>query len=249
MRKFVVMVALLAVVVLGGYLYFFKKGDVTKLVRSGVQQAKGYTPAATPDEAITGFRKAIKGRDYDVAADVYLAGDYAEQMRKGAAAAHDLGGAIDDLLHAMDVKGYDSDKVKVLMKQMEPFPLDIEFANLRRDGDRATAVLVETTTIQLKGDASYYVSSIDASFFRAMAKFPQQTPVELKPEGPSKEKAWRIYLPLTDQTRYSVNRLNERYKTYVKALEKVKYDVQHEPMSKADFEERVRTELDKCAKD
>src|SRR5437879_12435811 len=112
MRNFAVMIALLVIVGGGLYIALFKRDWFSKTVSDVTREAKGYTAAQTPQEAIDKFRDAIKSRDYESAA-TYCGPEYAEQMRKGAKAAKELGEGIDDLLHAMDKHGVTQDRKSV----------------------------------------------------------------------------------------------------------------------------------------
>ena len=254
MRRYLVMLAILVIVVFGAGIALVPgfRGKVFGVVKQGQGILTGMTPAKTPDEAMTKFRDAIKKRDYKTAADVYCGGDYAEQMRKCADAATAMGEAIDNLRSQMDNKGYDSDKAKILLAQLEPFPLDITVGRIDTSGNNAIAEVAETTTLRIKTtDTWYYNSQFDLNVFRPLVRdLPNPMRMELRKEGPkSDEKAWRIYVPVSGNMRIGVQRLVDKHKTYVKALEKVKYAVVHEAMSKADFEERLRQELETAGRD
>src|SRR5258708_4363536 len=89
------------------------------------QMARGYSPAKTPEEALEKFAKAVKERDY-VSASEYCAGEYGKQMHKGAAAAKALGVAIDNLEQNMVNENIKSNKCKVWLRRLEPFPKVIQ---------------------------------------------------------------------------------------------------------------------------
>src|SRR5438128_1286665 len=104
MRKFIVGIAAFAVVTLGAYIGLFQRAAVMSLFAQGKLAAQGYSPAATPSEALDDFRRALKERNYE-AAELYLGGDYAEQFHKGAKNGQKLGAAIDNLLSTMETTG------------------------------------------------------------------------------------------------------------------------------------------------
>jgi hypothetical protein len=250
MRQLVFQILAGGLILFGIYMVVFQRETVMSVLRQGVLAAKGYKPAKTPQECIDRFRDAIKGRDYDAAATVYLSGQYQEQMKKASTAATALGGAIDNLLHQMQVKGYDSDKVKLLLAYMEPFPTEFDY-DLKAGDTTATLRFVERKTFDFKGDPTWSAMKIDTSFYRALCggNMPLAAQVQMKLEG-TKDKAWRIDIPIDNSPiRQQVDRLTAKYQTYVKALEKLKYQVNNEPMSKADFENNVKIELETAAKD
>ena len=53
---------------------------------------------------------------------MYLGGDYVGQFHKGAKNGQNLGVAIDNLLHTMETTGTKSDKVKLVLRLLDPFP-------------------------------------------------------------------------------------------------------------------------------
>jgi hypothetical protein len=244
-----------AVLVLGAiYMVVFQRDWLMGKAREAVLQAKGFKAAQTPQECVDKFREAIKNRDYDAASTVYCTGLYAEQMKKAAAGATALGNAVDNLLHQMKVKEYDSDKVIGLLTLMEPFPLEFEVQGMKEQDSTATCRLVETSKVDFKNDPSWYNLKADTLFYRALVNgaFPANIPVTIKKVGDGKDKAWRLEIPVDGSglnIRGRVDRLVAKYKTYVKVLEKLKYEVTHEPMTKADLEQRVKTELETAAKD
>jgi len=101
---------LLLLVVIGGAIlatgvFTFVPSLRPPIVNKWFRTAAGFSPAATPQEAIDKFKDCIKKRDYKTAAEVYTTGDYREQMLKVADKAKELGEMIDSLLYNMDTKG------------------------------------------------------------------------------------------------------------------------------------------------
>src|SRR5262245_6689654 len=85
------LLVLLAIVGGGIYVVFF-----TDWLKKGEDILKGYHDAKSPQEAMDLFRKAIQARQYETAAK-YCTKEYAEQLKRGHAAARDMGTAIDSL--------------------------------------------------------------------------------------------------------------------------------------------------------
>jgi hypothetical protein len=222
MRKTITLITLASVLVVGGYLVIFKRDALLALV--GV--ATGYGPAKTPEEAIEKFKKAVKARNYDQAAK-YVGGPYGEQLQRGASAFTELGKAIDALGGAADKRGIKlTDKVKVMLVSIEPFPTSVDVSAIKKqDDDHATATLSQ------------------AGFWN--------TSIELKPEGQGEERSWKIFITSTPWiTRQKVSYLLDKHKDYARALEKVTDQVKDKSITtKDELETTLQTELNAAAKD
>src|SRR5207247_2533152 len=83
------------------------------IVKKWFRQAKGLTPAKTPQEALDKFRQALKERDYESAA-LYCDDAYGEQLKRGAKEAKALGEAVDSLQHNMKSRDIKSGKVELV---------------------------------------------------------------------------------------------------------------------------------------
>jgi hypothetical protein len=245
MRRTVIQISLFIVVVLAGYLGLFQREFVKGWFGKMTRQAKGYSPAATPRDALDKFREAVKDRDYETAA-TYCGGDYAELMRKSAKAAASLGTAIDDVKYNMEKNGVKSDKARLALLLLEPFPTDFKITQVKEQGeDRAYATIVEETGAPLKLDGRYENWNIDPLMCRSLAKGIPQL-VELRREGQGDQKYWKIYFPVSPALNLSVDQLREKYQNYVRGLNKIKYEVVNDPVTKSDVEARLRTELEEA---
>lgn len=208
-------------------------------------------PALTARDAVDGFKNAVKNREYNLAADVYLQGEYHKRMKQGATAANRLGVAIDGLLEEMNSKGLDSDKVKVLLTFLEPFPRELLAGDIKKGSDtESTFVLNEDKAVFIKGEATWQPTTFDTTIFRALSGPPPTTIAgKVKLVG-NKDKAWRLDVgPLPRELPAKIDRLNTRYKVYVLVLEKVKAEVRNTSMTTADFEGKFKQELERAAQD
>lgn len=257
MRQLIVQISIVLVVLVVGFLALFKREAVMSLFRQGLTSAKGYNPAESPQQAVDGFRKAIQNRDYAEAADIYLIGDYAEQMRKAAVGAQALGNQIDKTLHQLEVNGYDSDKIKLVLLLLDPFPKEFEVPNIKTKDDKAAARFVEKEpNVKLKDDTSWTQAEFDKSIMRALV--PGRIPnagirglMGINADIPmQKEKnSWRINFVVTPGVRTGVDELTKKYKTYVKLLESFQQTVRNEKMPKHDLEDKFKSEMERAAKD
>jgi hypothetical protein len=242
MRRTIIQVSLIITVLLAGYLGLFQREFVKGWFGKMTRHAKGYSPAATPREALDKFRDAIRDRDYDTAA-TYCGGDYAELMRKSATAASSLGNTIDSLRDNMEEFGVKSDRTRLVLALLEPFPTNFKVTQVKEQGeDRAYATIVEEGGAPIHLDR-YENWNIDPLMIRSLAKgIPQQ--VELRREGSGAEKCWKIYFPVTPALNVSVDQLREKYQNYVRGMKKVISEVKNDPVTKSDVEARLRTELE-----
>jgi hypothetical protein len=218
-RKNVTLIALLVVVLGGGFLYVFKRDAVLGLLG----MARGHGPAKTPDEAVQKFQKAVKDRDYATAAE-YCAGGYGEQFQRSADAMAKLGKAIDSVVYNADKRDIRlTDKARGLLLQIEPFPASFEIAEVKQQGDNQAMATLQQGNWRTK--------------------------VELKPEGEGAKRSWKLVLPTPTWLRGKVDHLIDKHKDYAKALEKVSDQIKSKEITtKDDLEQKLDSELQAAAK-
>jgi len=102
--------------IIGGF-WFITKENMDK----GVAAAKGYTTARDPAQAMDKFREAIHTRDYK-SASYYCTKNYADMLRKSHDNAADLGNTIDKIRDWGTSKGLMTDKLRVTLYALDPFP-------------------------------------------------------------------------------------------------------------------------------
>ena len=81
--------------------------------------------------------------------------------------------------------------------------------------------------------------------FAAMPCPPWDGYVEIKLEG-DKQKSWKIHFPVTSDTRVRMQYLRDKGGNYRLALDNIKYAIKHEAITKSDFENQLRRELDQA---
>jgi hypothetical protein len=245
-------ILILAIIGGGGYILLFEREWAFSLWKGGLRRAKGYTPAKTPQEAIDKFKEAIKDRDFETAA-TYCGGEYAEQMRKGARAAQKLAEAIDNLVDKMQQKEIHAKKTKAFLKKLEPFPTSFSVGEYGKRSDDLVEVTLteETTTTGPTGLDPIFGNerwNIDWLMLRTLSPKDSVVTVQIKEEGKGDTEEWKIYFPMTPLLRQSVDHLNEHYSDYVAALNQIKAGVLNEPLTQSDLDLRMKTELEKLAK-
>jgi hypothetical protein len=245
MRKFIVGVAAILVLLGIAYIALFKRDAVMSLFNQGALAAQGFTPAKTPSEALDSFRKAIKERNY-AAAEMYLGGDYSEQFHKGAKNGQNLGIAIDNLFNAMEKTGTKSDKVKLVLRLLDPFPATLKVLKVEPNGDKsAYAILTEESGSPLDIRGTFQDWTIDPRMFRSLFRsVPPDGRVELRKEGDSANGQWKIFLPVTPELRSCVDYLAENGSNYVNAINRVKEDLKNDATTKESLENALKKALE-----
>jgi len=231
-RRIIVIVALLAVVGIGGFLYIFKREAVLEMLDS----SRGYGKAKTPQECIDNFKKAVKERKYDKAAK-YCTKEYAEQLTKGAEAGKELGTSIDDLHHRLKNDGVLTSEIEFILFLNDPLPPDLNLT-LQTTGDKESMAAISVDNPVLKSQQTkqwkYDTYFIKAFYF----DYPRGT-VKLVKEGDT----WKIDIPVTPPMRSRVDLLVKNYKDYVNAFKKVSEEVRTERTTKLDVATRLEEEL------
>jgi hypothetical protein len=222
------------------------------IVKKWFRAAGGYTPAKTPNECLEKFKECMKARDYETASDLYLTGEYKEEMRKVAKQANKLGQAIDDLWHnAFEVANLNSPNAQLGLTLLDPFPKEIKVRDIKhKEGeDKATAIIEisQDQLSQLKEVKTMAGWNADPRILLALVPeyFIPAAQVDLVYDG-EKEKSWKLNFPVTSALREKVAYLKDNHGNYVQAMNNLKYAVKHEAATKGDFENQLRTEISKA---
>lgn len=239
MRKFAVPIAL--VVVPLGYLFLLGPDGL----RNRYLDFK-HPPARTPQEAMDRFVELVRKRDYEAAA-LYLDDDAAEQFKKAALAAGELGEALDNLRQHMKQEGVRSAPAEMVLHLMEPFPTRIKVHSVKQHGlDRASAVLVEDLDTSLNGNISDW--PLDPRMVRPLFPgFRSGSVVELRRHERSRRSFWKVHLPVTGPQREAVDYLTTHYQNYVRGIQKVKDSIERDVITGKELENALRTEMKKAA--
>jgi hypothetical protein len=225
------------------------------MVQAWFLKAQGYTPAQSPNDALTKFQKAIKERNYD-AALVYLDGDYADEFKRGSKGGKKLATAIDDLIH--NVKEFAEMKSKsseIILRYLDPWP-EFRFQLDHKEGANVAAAMIaidvssgealNTSDFKhLQGwnfEPKIIMSMVPLEFYSVDLKRGIGIPVELKSDG-NKDRGWRIYFPQSPVLHEKVTYLAEYYGNYKRAMENLKYSIKHDAATKESFENDLRKEL------
>jgi hypothetical protein len=228
-RRIITIVAILAVLGIGGFLYLFKREAVLNLVDS----ARGYPDAKTPQECVDNFKTAIKDRKYDKAAK-YCTKEYAEQLKKGADAGNEVGTAIDDLTHRMKNDGVLTSEIEFILFINDPLPPDLKLTVQSPGEKEATAsVGVDNPILQSTPTKTW---KVDPLFIKAFYYDYPRGEVRLVKEGDY----WKIDVPVTPAMRERVDRLVRNHKDYVNALKKMSEEVRRDRVTKEDVTTRLQ---------
>ncbi len=223
-------------------------------VKSWFRKAQGFTAAQSPTEALDKFREAVKKRDYETAA-TYCGGEYGEEMRISAKEAEKLGKAVDDITYVADeVVRINSDKIKLHLFLIQPFPNDFKVLDLKhKEGeDKASASLQFEGAKQINTQAITQLWKLNGKILLSLVPSDSlilnswDGVVELKNEGTKDKPAWKIVIPVPPRLRDSASYLRENGRNFVAALGRVKTDVKNDATTKDQFENTLKAELEKA---
>ncbi len=242
MGRIIVIVVVLAAVAGGAYIFLFKKDDATRTV-------KGYKKAETPQVAADMLKKAIESREYDMAA-FYCTKDYAEQLKRGADAASELGTHLDNCTYQMKERSLIRDEVKVVFFALDPFPKDVQITVGKEAGDTADATLVFSTPIQGGNQPSAGTWNLRPEimnvYIRSMV-YKNATTVVAKVKKDGAE--WKFDFPADASLQLRVGHLNDKYKNFTNPLEIVTQEVKNDPSTRENVTSRLKSLLEQAAKE
>ena len=208
-------------------------------IDKGLATAAGYTPAKSPQEAMDQFRKAIQERKYKFAA-IYVTKPYGEQLERAHDSAKELGEKIDRIRNFGDNKKILSDKVKLALYRIDPFPTNFKSgAAPKQEGDKATGKYVwELQKLENPGANIFEdVQSMDAQMFKNVLRgtfFLGQ--LNLVKVGDD----WKIDVPMNPVWEADISHFVEHSKTHVTGLDGFVNDMTREQFdSKAKFESEL----------
>ena len=244
---------LVLVGLVGGSIYvgFFQRDWWMPYYKKGRRAAEGYTPARSPQEAADKFRQAMKARDYDTAA-LYCTTDYAEELHRAAPAGEALGEAIDALQQQMESSGLPaSDRAKVVLMLLEPFPRQTRMVNLEEQGDDKAELTIQEDFGSLRPvDLDSEKWYVNLPLFHALAGGPdgnlalgEEMKIDIVREEEDDDDAWKLNIPVTNDDRKRVDGLLNNYNIHVKALERVREDLRIQGPSQFNLEFKLRREL------
>jgi hypothetical protein len=243
-------IVLIGAILLTCGVFFFVPGLRPGFVQKWFDQAKGFTPATSPEDALGKLKKAIEKRDYD-AAKLYLTGDYLEQFDKGREEALKLANEIDALRVVMKDNGVKSNKVDMVLYWMDPFPaFKYEVKNPSKDSTKSvTAVINWNDDAGRFNDASGYSVNFDVGLKHSLL------PVGYLVNGPLtvtvkevEEGVWKVEVPVQigdRHMRYCVQSLEKNASNIANAMGNIKNDVKRDKAVKADFEHSFKSNIEK----
>ncbi len=241
-RRTVILVVVLGLLAGGAYLFFFKSKDTLRF-------AKGYKKADTPQVAADMFTKAIKDRDYESAAD-YTTRDYAEQLRRGHKAANKMATNLDNMMYQMEKRDFLRDESKYVLFQLDPFYKDFAIAVSKEAGDKAEAVLTFNLPFLKGGQPSAGTWQLKPELFQTYIynlNFTSPTTVTVPMV---KEKGeWKFDFPANTFLQARVAYLNDKHMHYSNVYEMLDQDVKNDPTTRENATTRLKTELEKAAKE
>lgn len=219
---------------IGGF-WFLTKENMDKTIAG----AKGYTAAKDPGDAMDKFRTAIHARDYD-SASYYCTKDYADMLKKSHGNAKELGKLIDRLREYGKDKGIMSDKLRVALYMLDPFPQNFSGgAAPKEDSDKkkAKGSFKWEPGYSLENPANVVTlgedKQLDMRMFRTMLMIDPAKPAAAQPITGTVQlvkdgEDWKLDIPVSPAWQVEVSHFNDRCKSYQTALGGIVSDLSRE---------------------
>ncbi len=235
MLKFLVVLVILGAGGFGVYHFVIQKKSLDDLKKSAnevTEDLSGYPDANTAQEAVDLYSKAISNRKYNVAAK-YCTSDYAEQLKRGATAARELGESIDDLRSRLNDSGVMLSEMDHILFWLDPLPPSVKFA-LGKSKENEALALVGVADIPYLKSPPTGTWQMDTDFVQGLySGLPPA--VKIIKEG----EVWKIAFPVTPLLRARVDRLNSHYKDYKRNLDKLSGEVKRDATTKEETKKRM----------
>lgn len=242
MRKLIFLALALIAVAVGAYLYFFKRAETVRLT-------KGYKDADTPQVAADMFKRAIEKREYDIAAHYCTAG-FGEQLKRGNAAAAELGEALDNLVYQMKEHGVMRDEVKVVLHSLDPFPKEVQITVSKESGDYAEAAFAFDVPYYAGNQPSSGSWNLKDEIRQVFPRSAKMVSVNKLAVAMKKEKeGWKFDFPADANLQLRVGYLNDKYKNYVNPIRTVTAEIKNDPATKENVTNRLKSLLEQAAKE
>jgi hypothetical protein len=228
---------LFLVLIGGGVLVFiFFGGAIAYWAYEAWSVARGYTSAKSPAEAMDKFRTAIQSRQYKDAAR-YTTKPYGEMLTRGHASAAELAGDIDTIHKFGENHGILSDKVKLALLRLDPFPKNFKVGPApeeKKDGKAygtfewepivlsmpGNQAAIETELLQL--DPAMYINILTPKGFFVQGKGIRN--VQLVKEG----EEWKIDVAVDDKWDAASRVYIDKHKTYHTGLAAFTFNMSRE---------------------
>ena len=219
MRRFIVLVAIVALIGGGVYFYLYMWDDFRN------------PPAKSPTEAVDKFKEAMKKRDYK-AASKYCTKNFAEQLTKSAEAGEKLGKAIDDLIFRMKEDGVMTGEMEFVLFVNDPYPAErINITAGNQTGNEAVA------TFQIdppKVEQTTQTWPLDKNFIKAYY-IGQPSQIKIVKD----DKGWKLDFQVSQQTQTSVSRMQDKHMDYVNAFGVLSAEIKRDKTTKEDVKKRM----------
>jgi len=212
--------------IIGGFWFLTKEN-----MERGIASTKGYTAAKSPTEAMDKFREAIHARDYK-SASYFTTKSYAELLTKSHANAKELGGYVDKIHNWGENKGLLTDKLKVTLYSIDPFPKNFKSGEApKQDGDKkAVGAYKWEKPFEWKGTPINFqdFKDLDQKMYTNILRVNAFQPViKLVKDG----EEWKLDIITTPQWEAEVSHFNDRARTYITGLEALWNDLNRERIS------------------
>ncbi len=245
MKRIIILVVVVVLLAVAGYIVFFRWGDAKRT-------AGGFKKADTPQVCGEMFRKAIREREYDIAAD-YVTQPYAEQLKKGAEPGKELGKSLDNLTEQLNSRGLMRDELQLVLFALDPFPKDVEVTTADETTSTPKATLLITAPKVGGSTASSGKWALKAEMLNTLVPTlgsdrilrTNKITFPMKKDG----EVWKIDVPADTNLQTSVTTLKDKYKNFVNPIDDVKENLKTDATTKENVSGELKRMLEQASKE
>lgn len=245
MKRIIILIVAVVLLAVAGYIVFFRWGDAKRT-------AGGYKKADTPQVCAEMFRKAIREREYDIAAD-YVTQPYAEQLKKGAEPGKELGKSIDNLTDQLNSRGLMRDELQLVLFALDPFPKEVEITTADETTSTPKAVLVIAAPKVGASTANSGKWNLKPEMLNTLVPTlgadrvmrTNKISFPMKKDG----EVWKIDVSADTNLQTSVTTLKDKYKNFVNPLDDVKENLKTDATTKENVAGELKRMLEQASKE
>jgi hypothetical protein len=240
--RFVTFLVIVALLGAGVYVGVFKRGDARR-------KAGGFGEAKTPTEAVELFMKAMKERDFDIAAD-YCTDAFAAQMRACQAEANEFAVKLDNMIYQFNERGLIRDEMKQVFICLDPFPKDFTTV-VGKESNGECEVAFRFNVAFPKGGMPAGMWALRPEIFNVYLsswRFDGESPIsrqKLKKVG----EAWKFDFPVNANLQRRTQTMKEKAKNYVNPFSVITQEVKTDPTTKENVTKRLKELLEQAARE
>ncbi len=208
-------------------------------------RGKGFTQAASAEDALLKLRKALETRNYE-AAQLYLTGEYAEQFARGRKSAEALARACDELRGTMEAQGVHSPRIARVLYWLDPLPPFRHTITQEEDGDVIAVLDWGEDAGKVNIPSAAPVRVVDPRLLHGLLISGTPLPMEISVRVVQEDDGWKVTFPVEYDGRHirdCVDVLEAYAGNYRNALRVIRERVRNDPAFKQHVEQNFFDDL------